>query len=338
MGCLNSLYEGLENMEATYFKNDICKNMLLHPRNSYADQCRKQKLNIDDTKPTKYYLCKNYQSDISQGEHLYSGGGSLSIFGNMRCKCKQLIDHEVCLEENGVGKEDNRDEGVFVASTPTFIITNDLQIMPMPTAASLVLMKNLDVMDIKALEEMIFDLWLEQITALLRFSLLLKRPLTDLLALRKLYHQDLFCFQWRYPIQTSRVEDISIVDKKIAFKITVRKSIQKYMFTETEEGFINFLFSLLTFPLGSVLNFSSPTSLWGSISNLWCSAEVLNPKSSTLTAGGGYVTRPAMFMVTDDLVVTHLSPISWFSFLKSQNVLVDDLEERMVCVGTAEVI
>ncbi|KAF6172003.1 hypothetical protein GIB67_029421 [Kingdonia uniflora] len=255
---------------------------------------------------------------------------------------------EVFHEENGVGKEDNRDEGVFVASTPTFIITNDLHIMPMSTAASLVLMKNLDVMDMKALEEMIFELWLEQITALLRFSLFSKRPLTDLLVLRKLYHQVLFCFQWRYPIQTSRVEDISIVDKKIAFKITVRKSIQKYMFTEAEEGFINFLFSLLTFPLGSVLNFSSPTSLWGSISNLWCSVEglkvgkiskyisVLNPKSSTLTAVGGYVTGPAMFMVTDDLVVTHLSPISWFSFLKSQNVLVDDLEERMVCVGTTE--
>ncbi|KAF6148023.1 hypothetical protein GIB67_024198, partial [Kingdonia uniflora] len=61
--------------------------------------------------------------------------------------------------------------------------------------------------------------------------------------------------------------------------------------------------------------------------------SVLNPKSSTSTIGGGYMTGPATFMVTDDLVFTHLSPIFWFSFLESQNVLVDDLEERMVNMG-----
>ncbi|KAF6160969.1 hypothetical protein GIB67_007610 [Kingdonia uniflora] len=359
MGCLNSLYEGLENLEAAYFKNDICKNMLLRPRNPYADECRKLKLNIDDTEPTKYYLCKNYQSDISRGKHLHSGGDSLSIFGNMRCKCRQPMDHEVCLEDNGVEKEDNGDEGVFVAGTSTFIITDDLQIMPMSTAASLALMKNLNVMDMKALEEMNFDVTLEQ----------------------KLYHPDLVCFQRRYPIQTSRLEDISIVDKKIAFKITVRKSIQKVLFAEAEEDFINFLFSLLTFPLGSVLNFSGPTSLWGSISNLWSSVEdcnyrytlrkndgflysvyigtltttntttnhyssnriskfisVLNSKSSTSPMGGGYMTGPSTFMVTDDLVVTPLSPISVFSFLESQNVPVDDLEQRMVSMGIEEAL
>ncbi|KAF6169807.1 hypothetical protein GIB67_034199 [Kingdonia uniflora] len=163
MGYLNSLYEGLENLEASYFKNDICKNMLLRPRNAYADQYRKLKLNINDTKPTKYYMSKNYQSDISQGEHLHSGGDSLSIFGNMRCKCKQPIDHEVCHEDNGVKKEDNGDEGVFVAGTSTFIITDDLQIMSMSTTASLALIKNLDVMDMKALEEVIFDVSFEQI-------------------------------------------------------------------------------------------------------------------------------------------------------------------------------
>ncbi|KAF6155232.1 hypothetical protein GIB67_019758 [Kingdonia uniflora] len=129
MGFLNSLYEGLENLEATYFKNDICKNILLRPRNSYADQCRKLKLNIDDTKPTKYYLY-----------------------------------HEACLKDNGVEKEDNGDEGVFVAGTSTFIISDDLQIMPMSTAASLALMKNLDVMDMKALEETIFDVSFEQVS------------------------------------------------------------------------------------------------------------------------------------------------------------------------------
>ncbi|KAF6176984.1 hypothetical protein GIB67_027784 [Kingdonia uniflora] len=210
----------------------------------------------------------------------------------MRYKYRQPMDHEVYLEDNGVEKEDNGDEGVFATGTSTFIITDDLQIMSMSTAASLALMKNLDVMDMKALEEMIFDVSLEQ----------------------KLYLPDLVCFQRRYPIQTSRLEDISIVDKKIAFKITVRKSIQKVLFAEAEEDFINFLFSLLIFPV------------------------VLNPKSSTSSTDGGYMTGLATFMVIDNLVVAHLYPISWFSFLESQNVPADDLEERMVSMGTTEAL
>ncbi|KAF6140172.1 hypothetical protein GIB67_028978 [Kingdonia uniflora] len=322
------------------------------------------------------------------------------------------MDHEVCLEDNRVEKEDNGDEGVFVAGTSTFIITDDLQIMPMFIVASLTVMKNLDVMDKKALEEIIFDVSLEQITALLRIYLLSKRPLTYLLVLKKLYHPDLVCFQRRYPIQTLRLEVISIVDKMIAFKITIRKSIQKVIFPKAD-----FLFSHLLFPLGSMQNFPDPTSLWGSISNLWGSVEglmvgkymrsheiksmllspklspnfgffdqplviekmpdynyryrmckndgflysvytgtlttadttsnryssdwiskcisVLNPKSSTSTTDGEYMTGPATFMVTDDLVVMHLYPISWFSFLESQNVSVDDLEGRIVRMGSA---
>ncbi|KAF6155042.1 hypothetical protein GIB67_035789 [Kingdonia uniflora] len=65
--------------------------------------------------------------------------------------------------------------------------------------------------------------------------------------------------------------------------------------------------------------------------------SVLNPESSISTTGGGYMMGPATFMVRDDLVVTHLSPISWFSFLESQNVSVDDLEERMVNMGSAAI-
>ncbi|KAF6160307.1 hypothetical protein GIB67_019076 [Kingdonia uniflora] len=166
----------------------------------------------------------------------------------MRFKCKQPKDHEVCLEDNGVEKEDNGDEAVFVAGTSTFIITDDLQIMLMPTATSLALMKNLDVMDMKALEEMIFDVSLEQ-------PLVIEEMQTTIIAIQ--------------------------ISKCISF---------------------------------------------------------LNLKSSTSTTGRGYMTGPVTFMVTDDLVVTDLSPISLFSFLESQNVLVYDIEEHMVSMGTTEVI
>lgn len=46
---------------------------------------------------------------------------------------------------------------------------------------------------------------------------------------------------------------------------------------------------------------------------------------------------PAMFMVTDELIVKPLSPISGISLLNGLNINNNDLEERFVKVGKEEV-
>ncbi|KAF6161033.1 hypothetical protein GIB67_007674 [Kingdonia uniflora] len=53
---------------------------------------------------------------------------------------------------------------------------------------------------------------------------------------------------------------------------------------------------------------------------------------------GEFVTRPAMFMITDDLVITPLSFISCISFLEKENIPMDDIEVRSVNVGQEEAL
>ncbi|KAF8397800.1 hypothetical protein HHK36_016723 [Tetracentron sinense] len=68
--------------------------------------------------------------------------------------------------------------------------------------------------------------------------------------------------------------------------------------------------------------------------------KVANPKLLTGNSelGGGFLRRPKIFMVTDDLVVTPFSPISAISLLDSLNVPISDVEERLVTVSKKEAL
>ncbi|MBA0729067.1 hypothetical protein Golax_025441, partial [Gossypium laxum] len=47
-GCLNNLYNSVENLSPTSFRTDACKSMLLNPRSIYEDKySKKLKLNMD---------------------------------------------------------------------------------------------------------------------------------------------------------------------------------------------------------------------------------------------------------------------------------------------------
>ncbi|KAF6140911.1 hypothetical protein GIB67_042324 [Kingdonia uniflora] len=75
---------------------------------------------------------------------------------------------------------------------------------------------------------------------------------------------------WEANAQTE--EKISS-DAKITVKITIRKSNNKILFAEAEEDFVDFLFSILALPLGSVVKFLERTPNLGCISTLYKSVE-----------------------------------------------------------------
>ncbi|KAG4922959.1 hypothetical protein JHK87_051671 [Glycine soja] len=49
---LSSLYRSVKNLDKEYLCTDMCKEMLLQPRNSLEAYCKKLRLNIDNTPPT----------------------------------------------------------------------------------------------------------------------------------------------------------------------------------------------------------------------------------------------------------------------------------------------
>ncbi|KAG8368385.1 hypothetical protein BUALT_Bualt15G0040000 [Buddleja alternifolia] len=60
IGSLNTLYQGLSNLESSHFCTDSAKQILLNARNSLAFLCQKLKLNLDDSEPTKYFTCPKW--------------------------------------------------------------------------------------------------------------------------------------------------------------------------------------------------------------------------------------------------------------------------------------
>jgi hypothetical protein len=69
VGCLNSLYKSVADLDQSCFSTDTIKQMLLQPINSAEDYCSTLKLNIDDTPPTKYFLCAEYGNEYNRFNH-----------------------------------------------------------------------------------------------------------------------------------------------------------------------------------------------------------------------------------------------------------------------------
>ncbi|MCI32729.1 DUF674 family protein, partial [Trifolium medium] len=55
VGCLNSLYKSVADLDEGCMWNETNKQVLLQPSNSAADYCNTLKLNIDDSHATKFF-------------------------------------------------------------------------------------------------------------------------------------------------------------------------------------------------------------------------------------------------------------------------------------------
>ncbi|XP_028070553.1 uncharacterized protein LOC114273011 [Camellia sinensis] len=61
LGCISNLYQSIENLNTSNFWTNACKDMLLYPRTPLEAFCKNLKVNVNDTKTTKYFTC----SDLS---------------------------------------------------------------------------------------------------------------------------------------------------------------------------------------------------------------------------------------------------------------------------------
>lgn len=123
IGCFNNLYKSVVDISIEHFRTESCKQMLVYPKSVKEGQCRKLKINIDDTEATKCFMCPMYLQRKSCGEFF-------SNFNTSRCSCGELMNKEVMIPE---GEErccyDDYD-GVFVHGdgNMAFIVSDDLKI------------------------------------------------------------------------------------------------------------------------------------------------------------------------------------------------------------------
>lgn len=149
---LSNLYESLRNLSSNCLSGEN-KWILLNPRTSSHDICRKLKLNIDDTEHLKYFICENLNCSRRSG-------AQYSNCDLAKCSyCGMRMDREIKHE----GVTDNTGGGVFVSDVTTFIVTDDLRVMQNSLGSSIKVLCDLGITDVSQLENRTFDVGLDQV-------------------------------------------------------------------------------------------------------------------------------------------------------------------------------
>ena len=159
IGCMDNLYKSIMNLDRQQFRTEACKTMLLHPRNAAGVECKRLKLNIDDSEPLKYLAC-------NRSNCRFSGNKLLSHYRNAVCGCGEHMDYEMGLstKESKRSVLDARDRGIFLKGLTRFIITDALEVMPASVESSHSLLYALQVTDGKIIEEHSFHIGVDKVT------------------------------------------------------------------------------------------------------------------------------------------------------------------------------
>ncbi|KAI7999171.1 hypothetical protein LOK49_LG10G02104 [Camellia lanceoleosa] len=269
IGCMNSLYRSVENLSTSYLPTEACKDMLLHPRTPCETICSGLKVNIADTKPTKYFIC----SDMAC---CHNGYRLLSDYVNTKCKCGKLMNRELYV--SGAGSSGNATDEVFVKRL-TYIVSDNLQVMVSTPGALVELLGNVGIKDAKSLEEKVVKVGSEEILELLKHTLLSESPLTDVFLPKERFNPERSkLLNPRYHQFLSQNIPGRATNGSMAVKIMVRKSDGKALYAEAMEDFVDLLFSFLTISLANVLKCMEGKSSLGCVDNLYKNLQVLNEK------------------------------------------------------------
>ncbi|XP_024634688.1 uncharacterized protein [Medicago truncatula] len=224
----------------------------------------------------------------------------LSSFKNLRCECGSVLDRFVSVESDKVCNG-------FVKDSPNFIVTDDLTVLPNSMDANFGLLKRFGIKSTSLVKEVNMDITEKQVNSSMK----------------------------------GNTYSFFLFDRSIGFKLRlfVRKTDGEILFAQGEEDFVDFLFSFLTFCLGSI------DSLYASISDLdrfrmflnetYTRLKLVDPKSSK-EGQEGYAKGPALFMITNDLVIEPMSQISALSLLNRFETPPSNVTEKDVFIGLME--
>ncbi|KAJ9550991.1 hypothetical protein OSB04_015036 [Centaurea solstitialis] len=284
IGSLKNLYQSLTELPADCFSTEESKFMMLNPKTKLYDKCKNLKLNIDDTEPTKYFLCENEGCNPRYDSYF-------STCNVAKCrKCRKLMTREI--EYQDIHTKNNHDDGVFVPNAATFIVTDDLRVMPNTLDLSLGLLFSHGFTGTSHVEERTIEIGRQQVInyvslfyiprtccwgsswkqphfsssyiakyhvvfqmlILVKGAMLLKDPLTylvfhDIHPVRGLVNPKLGT-SIQHLTRDNTVEKNS---KTMTLELTLQKSTSKFLFAEAEQDFVDFVFGFLEIPLGTLI-------------------------------------------------------------------------------------
>ncbi|BAT97999.1 hypothetical protein VIGAN_09159900 [Vigna angularis var. angularis] len=211
-------------------KNNICQKMLHSPRNPLESSCQRLKVKVDDSEPTKYFMCHNCSK---KGSNLL-----VSSFYDVKCDCGSLMRKEIELLEEAAA-----DDGVFVKEKAKFFIYDNLTVRRSCPSEFIKPTLKLRHKKLAKPEEILLDR--NKILNILKQALTSETPLSDVL---------LGNTTSKRSVSFSRVIGPSDCKDYLEIKVMVSKSDNKIQFVEADGDFVDFVASFLTTPLGSILN------------------------------------------------------------------------------------
>ncbi|XP_071937646.1 uncharacterized protein [Coffea arabica] len=214
----------------------------------------------------------------------------------------------------GVVKEQSREGGEgggFVKGLVTYMVMDDLEVKPLSSVSSIALFDKFNVKEVGALEEKVVNLGMNEALDLLKTSLESKKVLTDVFLIGKNFHENSTLLNenmemvrimtvissFRNIISASTVQlhiphftlsiGLLLIDKalismaaaassSVSLKLLIDTKSRKVLFAEANKSTVDFLFHVLSLPVGTVIRLLGKQGMVGCLANLYESIESLN--------------------------------------------------------------
>jgi hypothetical protein len=166
VGTLGNLYESIENLSKTYFLSNQTKEYVLKPKAPFsATQVPLLSIEGGTSSAKRYYSCRHYY------EHRYVSEDDGAICPTCKSACLSSGMQYVATAVT---------EGSFVkGGVATYMVTDDLVVTPLSTAATITMFNKFNVKEVGALEERVVDMGMPEGLNLLKASLQSKTVLTS---------------------------------------------------------------------------------------------------------------------------------------------------------------
>lgn len=153
-GCLGTMYGSLEQLDNTYLLSTRSKSQLLNPTTSTAASTNFLLLSVSTNAPVdkinKYYRCLVSGSIYQSEFHNYV----TDAYGTACPACQNPMIVQVQL----IAKKEEKSKKGFVKGVVTYIVMDDLSVVPMSTISSITLLSRFRIKDLSTLEEKIVSL------------------------------------------------------------------------------------------------------------------------------------------------------------------------------------
>ncbi|KAL4621263.1 hypothetical protein ACB092_06G215400 [Castanea dentata] len=189
VGCLQNIYESIENLSDTYLQPDQNKDSLLKPKVYFSggivplqlplpnvESSSKSRIFYSCSNSSNYYIYEDYDEDYNEDyEEGYSTNCILYVSADSSAicpSCPNYISRELNFgnppSSNNPGS--SSEEG-YVKGVVTYMVMDNLVVNPMSTISSITLLNNFNVKEVGDLEEKVVDLGMDEGVKLLKASL-----------------------------------------------------------------------------------------------------------------------------------------------------------------------